>query len=188
VPYTAERPPAAASPEELRARIPGWGVDLDPADRPSFPRERFDPGATGAHWDMPEQQPETWRRERSVEHRRLTPVFGTSCPPRGLSGRLRRQAYELSEARTRHWLLLMAADRVDAMESHARALVSGRPDNPIAEAGLTSWRMVKEGARPPGSERRADARHRPADPVLVFGPWVLSAWMATRVVRKVRRR
>ena len=25
------------TPEQLRARIPGWGADLDPVDRPSHP-------------------------------------------------------------------------------------------------------------------------------------------------------
>ena len=72
--------------DQLRARIPGWGVDLDPKDRPSVPKERFDPSATGAHWDFPERQPEKWPRERSIEHKFLTPVFGTCCPPKGLSG------------------------------------------------------------------------------------------------------
>ena len=35
--------------EELRARIPGWGADLDPADRPSHPRLQYAPDTTGAH-------------------------------------------------------------------------------------------------------------------------------------------
>ena len=107
--YTADRPPLTSSSEELRARIPGWGADLDPKDRPAVPRERFDPGATGAHWDFPERQPERWPRERSVEHKFLTPVFGTSCPPRGLSGAIRKYAYRFSEGRAAHWLLLIAA-------------------------------------------------------------------------------
>lgn len=58
MPYRAEKPPLPETPEQLRARIPGWGADLDPADRPSYPRERTDL-ETGAHWDLPEQQPET---------------------------------------------------------------------------------------------------------------------------------
>ena len=33
-----------------------------------MPKERFDPSATGAHWDFPERQPEKWPRERSIEH------------------------------------------------------------------------------------------------------------------------
>ncbi len=125
--YTADKPPLAESTEQLRARIPGWGVDLDPQDRPSVPRERFDPDATGAHWDFPERQPEKWPRERSIEHAMLTPVFGTSCPPKGLSGVIRRYSYaKYSEARAAHWLLLMAADRVDTLESTLRSFLTLR--------------------------------------------------------------
>ena len=54
-PYVADKPPLVPTSDELRARIPGWGADLDPKDRPSYPRERFDPGATGAHWEFPER-------------------------------------------------------------------------------------------------------------------------------------
>ena len=36
--YAAEKPPLRETSEQLRARIPGWGVDLDPADRPSYPK------------------------------------------------------------------------------------------------------------------------------------------------------
>ena len=116
--YTPEKPPLAESPDELRARIPGWGVDLDPRDRPAVPRLQFDPDLSGAHWDFPERQPQKWPRERSIEHKFLTPVFGTSCPPKGLSGAMRRLAYKrYSEGRAAHWLILIAADRVDAVES-----------------------------------------------------------------------
>ena len=41
--YTPDKPKLAESSEQLRARIPGWGADLDPKDRPSVPREVFDP-------------------------------------------------------------------------------------------------------------------------------------------------
>jgi hypothetical protein len=134
MPYTADKPPLAETPDDLKARIPGWGVDRDPKDRPSVPRERFDPGATGAHWDLPERQPEKWPRERSIEHQMLTPVFGTSCPPKGLSGMMRKYAYRaFSEGRAAHWLLLLAADRVDALESHAASFLTLRPDNPITQ-------------------------------------------------------
>src|SRR3954454_17325547 len=112
--YTPKNPPLAETSDQLRARIPGWGVDLDPADRPAVPRERFDPAASGAHWEFPERQPEKWPRERSIEHKFLPPVFGTSTPPRGLSGVIRKHAYKkYSEGRAAHWLLLLAADRVD---------------------------------------------------------------------------
>src|SRR5919202_4760804 len=127
--YTADKPALAESADELRARIPGWGVDLDPKDRPSVPREQLDPEGTGAHWDFPERQPETWPRERSIEHEMLTPVFGTSCPPKGLSGAIRRFSYaRFSEGRAAHWLLLVLADRVDATEAHLRSLATLHPD------------------------------------------------------------
>jgi len=51
---------------------------------------------------------------------RTTPVFGTAQPPRGISGALRRAAYRLPEYRAGHWLLLIAADRVDVVERRAR--------------------------------------------------------------------
>jgi hypothetical protein len=100
---------------------------------------QFDLARTGAHWDFPERQPEKWPRERSIEHKFLTPVFGTSCPPKGLSGVLRKYAYaRYSEARAAHWLILIGADRVDAIESHLRSFGTVHPDNPITETGVLS--------------------------------------------------
>lgn len=121
-PYTAGTPRPEFDAAALADRIPGWGADRDPADRPSVPRERFDPSASGAHWDLPEQQQEgAAARERSIEHRRLTPVFGTTAPLRGVSGAIRRLAYErFSEGRAAHWLLLIAGDRVESMGARFR--------------------------------------------------------------------
>ena len=34
MPYTADKPSLVPPSDELRQRIPGWGVDLDPADLP----------------------------------------------------------------------------------------------------------------------------------------------------------
>src|SRR5690242_16378768 len=121
--YTAENPHTVPSSDELRSRIAGWGVDLDWKNRPAVPKEHFVPDQTGAHWDFPERQPERWPRERSPEHRFLTPVFGTSCPPKGLSGLIRRYAYSFSEGRLTHWLLLVGADRVDVIESRVREML-----------------------------------------------------------------
>src|SRR3954462_12993802 len=109
MPYTPEKPQLAPSSDQLRARIPGWGVDLDPNDRPSVPRLQFDPDRSGARWTIPEQQPELWPRERSIEHQMLPPFFGPACPPKALSGVIRKFAYaRYSEARAAHWLLLLA--------------------------------------------------------------------------------
>ena len=178
------------SSDELRARIPGWGADLDPADRPSVPRERADL-PTGAHWEIPEDQPELQPRERSIEHLRLTPVFGTTAPLHGLSGVIRRFAYErFSEGRAAHWLLLVLGDRVDVAGARVTAILEGQPDNPVTETGI----LGEAGHRPVASRvgrGRADLKHAWIDPVIVFGPTVLlvlGTVAATAAVTRSRRR
>ncbi|KLU10337.1 hypothetical protein [Kocuria sp. SM24M-10] len=187
-PYTAGEAERPVDREELRSRIPGWGADLDPADRPSVPKLRYDPGATGAHWDVPERQPERWPRERSIEHAQLTPVFGTSCPPKGLSGVLRRHAYRsYSEGRAAHWLILLAADRVDAWESHLVSFASLRPDNPVTETGVLS-EFTRHGLSSRTGHKRADLSHTWLDPLVVAGPWVLAGGAAVAAGRALLRR
>ncbi|WP_395403359.1 hypothetical protein ACHMXB_05210 [Arthrobacter sp. UC242_113] len=184
-PYVAGKPALKKSAEELRAQIPGWGADLNPGDRPSYPREQ--PGIeTGAHWDFPERQPEKWPRERSVEHAFLTPVFGTSTPPAGVSGAIRKYAYKYSEGRAAHWLLLIAADRVDAWEHHLRSLATLRPDNPVTETGVLS-EFSAHGARSRFGQKRADVNHQWIDPFIVGGPWVLAGLGAVAAVRALRK-
>jgi hypothetical protein len=156
--YTAEKPPLTRSPSELRKTIPGWGVDLDPKDRPAVPKEQFDPAATGAHWQFPERQVERYPRERSPEHKFLTPVFGTACPPKGLSGVVRRYAYRYSEGRLSHWLLLMGADRIDVLESRVAALVRGQPDDLLRESGILT-ELKHGGLRTRSGQHRADNKN-----------------------------
>jgi hypothetical protein len=172
--YRAEKPKIAPDSDELRTRIAGWGVDLDPKNRPAVPKEHFNPGGTGAHWDFPERQVPRWRRERSPEHKFLTPVFGTACPPKGLSGIIRRYAYTFSEGRLAHWLLLMGADRVDVFESRLTGLLTGRPDNPITEAGLQS-EIKRHGIRSRRGQHRADLTHQPLEFVIMVGTWLFVA-------------
>jgi hypothetical protein len=188
MPYTADKPIQPPSSDELRARIPGWGADLDPKDRPSFPRERFDPGATGAHWELPEQQEELWPRERSIEHLRLTPVFGTSMPPKGISGAMRKFSYrKYSEGRAAHWLILLAADRVDAIENHIRSFLTVRPDNPITETGIRS-ELTHRGFSSRYGRKRVDNSHTWLDPIIVAGPWLLVGGLAVSLLMRSRRR
>ncbi|MEE2523520.1 hypothetical protein V1639_15860 [Pseudarthrobacter sp. J75] len=188
MPYTADQPPKVLVTDELKARIPGWGVDLDPADRPSVPRERRDL-VTGAHWEFPDRQEEKTPRERSIEHLTLPPVYGTTCPPKGIPGVIRRRAYTYSEARAAHWLLLILADRADAVESHVRSFATARPDNPVTESGvLAEFRHHPVFSR---KGRKADLGHVWMDPVLVFGPWVAAggaAVVAGRALAKAAAR
>jgi len=186
--YTPDKPKLAESSEKLRARIPGWGADLDPKDRPAVPQERFDPELSGAHWEFPERQPERWPRERSIEHKFLTPVFGTSCPPRGASGKIRRYAYaRYSEGRAAHWLLLLAADRVDVLESRIGAVLTGRPDRLVAETGVRA-ELTRHGLASRLAGNRADRAHHPLDPVVVAAPWLLGAAVSYALVRRLTRR
>ncbi|MFP3579759.1 hypothetical protein SB659_09255 [Arthrobacter sp. SIMBA_036] len=186
MPYTAEKPQPRETAEELRARIPGWGADLDPKDRPSFPREQ--PGIkTGAHWDFPERQEEKSPRERSIEHRFLTPVFGTSAPPSGLSGVMRKYAYKYSEGRAAHWLILLAADRVNAWESHLLSLGTRHPDNPITETGVLS-EFKSGGMSSRRGQKRADTKHQWLDPIIVAGPWLAVGAGAVLAVKALASR
>ncbi|WP_295836871.1 hypothetical protein [uncultured Microbacterium sp.] len=183
--YTADKPTPPPTAEELRARIPGWGADLDPTDRPSVPKEQ--PQDLNAHWTFPEEQPvPDGGRERSIEHGRLTPVFGTAQPLHGVSGAIRRYAYSrFSEARAAHWLLLLAGDRVEAAGAHLRSLATSRPDNPITETGIVAERRWAPLA---GRRGRADVRHQWIDPLLVAGPWILAAVGVIAVGRRLLRR
>jgi len=100
--------------------LPGRSVDADPRMRPGVPRERPPSLAPGVH----EESIATLEAGRvalaRTGARRWTPVFGTAAPARGLPGWLRRAAYRLPERRPASWLLLAAADRVDAQEWRAR--------------------------------------------------------------------
>ena len=167
--YTREKPPIAPPAEELRRTIPGWGVDLDPANRPSYPKEVME--QTGAHWDFPERQQPRGFREKSTEHKFLTPVFGTAQPLRGLSGAIRRYAYTLSEGQTAHWLLLMAGDRVDVLESRCAAVLRGHPDNPITETGVLA-EFRNQAYRTRFGQHRADLKHQPIDLLMWAAPYL----------------
>lgn len=185
MPYTASHPPVPSS-DELRDRIPGWGADLDHADRPSVPQEIDALAESGAWWDEPEHQKEEAPRERSIEHERLPAVFGTAQPLRGLSGAIRRYAYgRFSEARAAHWLLLIGADRVEATGAHLRSLATARPDNPVTETGIAAELRHSPLVSRKG---RVDTRHAWIDPLLVAGPWLAGGlavvWVARRALRR----
>ncbi|MEU5843814.1 hypothetical protein [Rhodococcus sp. NPDC047139] len=186
--YTAEKPGPRATSDQLRARIPGWGVDLDPRDRPSVPKERFAPEVTGAHWDFPERQPGYDTRERSIEHAFVTPVFGTAAPLKGLSGAVRRYAYRrYSEGRAAHWLLLIGADRIDVVESRIRAVLQGKPDNPVTESGLRS-EITGHGGSARRRSPRADVKHQWLDPFVSGAPWIAAAGFVAAAVGRRKTR
>lgn len=117
--------------------IPGWSVDADPQNDPTYPmRDRSRDDGPGRNWERPLLQPQHDEVLLSIEHTRRPAVFGSSTPPSGLSGELRRKAFAFSESQWAHWLLLMAADRVNVIEGLAQDLSRGRIPNLFHEMGL----------------------------------------------------
>jgi hypothetical protein len=114
--------------------INGWGADLDPKNRPSYPKE-LPSAVETVRGDVKTWQVPGTKILQSIEHPNLTPVFGEAQPPAGLSGLLRTYAYQFGEGANRHWMTLMLADRVNVIESLVTGLATGRPDNYVKEKG-----------------------------------------------------
>src|SRR5690606_41582599 len=74
------------------ATVPGWGVDPDPANNPTYPyRDRSKDDHSGT-WHRPTRQQTQTEILQSIEHKQPPAVCGTSMPPSGPSGAARRQA------------------------------------------------------------------------------------------------
>ncbi|RAO56768.1 hypothetical protein PSN01_03189 [Micromonospora saelicesensis] len=120
----------------------------------------------------------------------------TAAPARGLrwvslhSDRLSRRSpssRRYSEGRAAHWLLLLAADRVDVVEGTLASFLTRHPDNPITETGVLS-EFTHHGLSSRLRGKRVDRLHHPLDPVLVAAPWVLAAGVAYLALRRVADR
>jgi hypothetical protein len=103
--------------------VPGWGVDADPTTRPGVPAEVEPPRPSGTPSYAAPAQQATTPRPLIGQGRSLTKVYATDVTPRGVSGALRRVAYRIPDYKARRWLLLLAADRVDALEHGKRRLL-----------------------------------------------------------------
>lgn len=117
------------------AHIKGWAIDADPKNDPTYPmRKRSE--RVDQHWDRPPQQPGHEDILHSNERPDVTRVFGTASPVRGLSGSIRRCAFNYSEGRFAHWMLLLLADRVNMVEGFVDDLVHGRGTQCFHDKGL----------------------------------------------------
>ena len=127
--------------------IPGWGVDADPANEPTYPMKKY----TGAdhdrlNYERAPQQQETVEILQSVERPAITRVFGTSTPPSGVSGMLRRYAFKFSEGSSGHWFTLILADRINVVEGIIDDLKHGHVPNIFAEKGWNAeWKYNRQG-------------------------------------------
>ena len=96
-------------------------ADASFEQRPGVPMEKEAPAPAGnSHWLEPDRMTDPGYVLKRAGLEELTPVFGTSVPPRGLSGVMRTAAYKIPEHFTSHWLILLAADRVDVLEDRLR--------------------------------------------------------------------
>jgi hypothetical protein len=127
--------PQSQVQSEIRNRIHGWGADLDPANRPAVPMERTPPRYTHADREKIKQQPVRVKLFKSIERPDITPIFGTSAPPKGLSGMIRGYAFRFSENDVRHWYLLVLADRINMVEGIFEDLSRGHIPNFYKEIG-----------------------------------------------------
>jgi len=122
--------------------IPGWGMDADPDNDPTYPMKRSN-GADHQRLGYVKAPQQRQRIEvfHSIERPNITRVFGTSTPPRGLSGAIRRYAYKFSEATATHWMTLILADRVDVIQGKLNDLRHGVLPNPWVERGWNAeWK------------------------------------------------
>jgi hypothetical protein len=116
--------------------IPGWGMDTDLKDIPNYPIKNY----TGddhsrINWQRPASQQGHGKILMSTERPHLSAVFGTTLPPKGLSGALRKHAFKYSENMYRHWLALLVADRIDTMEGSIADIFHGRIPRLAKERG-----------------------------------------------------
>jgi hypothetical protein len=143
-PFESERDREIA---ERYKHIPGWGIDADPANNPTYPMKNY----TGAdherlNYERPPQQPVNIEILHSNERPGVSSVFGTSTPPSGLSGRIRRFAFQYSESQYKHWVPLVLADRVAVVEGIIDDLKHGIVPNIFAEKGWKAeWKYNRNG-------------------------------------------
>ena len=119
-----------------QSQVKGWGVDADPENDPTYPIKNRNNGEhAGYSWERPPQQPVNVEILHSNERPNVSATFGTSTPPAGLSGWIRRAAFNYSESSYGHWLPLMLADRVGVVEGYLEDLTRGHIPNVFAERG-----------------------------------------------------
>ena len=109
----------------VHADEPVVGHDLPRWERPGVPMEYEPPHPLTAtvRWNQPEPMRPVPGVTKRMELDYLTPVFSTALPPSGLSGVIRRIAYNIPESHARHWATLMLADRVDVLEHRLKKLL-----------------------------------------------------------------
>lgn len=157
--------------EEKFQHIKGWGYDADPDNEPTYPMKHY----TGddhqrLNWERPTLQNETVEVLMSNERPALSAVFGTSVPPEGISGAIRRFAFRYSESSYGHWLPLLLADRINVFEGILDDFKKGEIPNFFAEKG---W--------------RAELKHNPAGAAKKVAITVGVCYLAWKILKRKSR-
>jgi hypothetical protein len=137
---------SAKSPIDPKSVV-GWGVDANPENDPTYPyRDRSKDEGLTKDWQHPVPQRSEIEVLQSIEYVRRPAVFGTSTPPSGVSGMMRRAAFRWSESNWLHWLILMGADRINVVEGVVEDLARGKvPNIPAEMGGRAEWKHNKKG-------------------------------------------
>ncbi len=124
------------------AHIKGWGIDADPRNNPVYPMNERAEGVTPEReYARPPLQHTDVELLMTTERPSPSAVYGTTVPPAGLSGMIRRAAFRYSENRYRHWLPLLLADRVQVVEGVLSDLAKGHLPNIWKEKGYNAeWK------------------------------------------------
>lgn len=147
--------------EERRGSGGVHAVDV-PQDRPGVPMAATPPRpARGAHWKEPARQSAADEHLHRTGLERPTPVVGTAQPPHGISGLIRRKAYDMPEHLARHWMLLFLADRVDVLEDRIGPALA----RPMEKVGLLNGSRVAR-----------------SNPLGLIAGVVVGAWLTKRVL------
>ena len=127
------------------SRVIGWGVDANPKNDPTYPMKNRNNGEhLGYTWERPTQQQTDVEILHSNERPNVSAAFGTSTPPTGVSGVIRREAFKYSENSYAHWLPLMLADRIGVVEGVIDDFSRGHVPNVFGEMG---WKAEWEHNR-----------------------------------------
>ncbi len=128
-----------------KSHIKGWGVDADPKNDPTYPmKTRTEHDHDGYTWNRPQQQPVTIELLRSIERPNVSAVYGNSVEPSGLSGNIRRFAFQYGEGQFLHWIPLILADRINEVEGIIEDIKAGNYPNIFAEQGFAAaWKYNK---------------------------------------------
>ena len=151
----------------------GHEAETNARDWPAYPMRRpCGDEHKGMSWERPTQQEAKVEILHSNERPSLPAVFGTTLPPRGLSGALRRFAFTFSESNGAHWVTLILADRINVFEGLIDDLVRGHVPNIPGEMGM-----------------RSDIKHNPTGFAIKVGVTaVVVAGLTAYIMRPRRRR